>query len=160
MLHFYTLINHTDCVISLVTNHFGIPTIFVINVEQVSQLRNLVLSIQDQMQQHLTNHGIAWYPFKTLLSSRYSLKQIADYHHNRHDSCLSVARMPMLPNEEPSHWANKALSHLQAKVECDQFTSQAQISLDYLKHLGVGQVWHQIAYFYLGMGMALMKETL
>ena len=115
------------------------------DVEQVRQLGNLVLSIQGQMQQHLTNFGIAWYPFKTLLSLRYSLNQIADYHENRHQFCLSIVNLPCLPNEERPDWAKKALSHVRAKVECDQFTSQAQISLDHLKHLGVIEhVWPYI----------------
>ncbi len=144
MLHFFTLINHVEGVISLAINDGSIPVICVMDVEQVRQLGNLVLSIQVQMQQHLTIYGIDSYPFKTILSLRYSLKQIADYHENRHQFCLSVASMPLLPNEERPDWAKKAISHVRARVECDQFISQAQISLDYLKHLGVGHVWPYI----------------
>ena len=143
---FYTIINNSDAVISFVTHltHLGTHHMGTVNVEQVNHIGDLVFSLKGQMQQHLIDNGVSLYPLSSLVSLTNSFLQIADYHDNKHDFCLSVARMPMLPNEERPDWAKKALSHLQAKVECDQFTSQAQISLDYLKHLGVGHVWPHI----------------
>ena len=142
MLEFYTLINHTQGVISLAISDGSIPTISAMDVDQIKQLGNLVLNIQSQMQQHLTNFGIASYPLKTILSLRYSLKQIADFHENRLEFCLSTLRLPCLPIEDRPDWAKKALSHLQARVECDQHISQVQVSLNYLKRLGlVEHVW-------------------
>lgn len=145
MIDFYTLTNHTEGVISLPISDGTIPTICVMDVEHVRQLRNLVLNIQSQMQQHLAIYGIDSYPLKTILSLRYSLQQIADYHENRLKFCLSIIRLPCCPNEDRPYWAGKALSHVRARVECDQPISQAQISLDHLKHLGVIEhVWPHI----------------